>query len=94
MKILERHLQYIEDLVKEEILQIVVANTAVRMKAVEMARMGTKKSGYPELTDCLYHSLAILNDAVFLTNDKKHISKLKSFGHIQELSSYKSQIKD
>ncbi len=94
LKILERHLQYIEDLVKEEILQIVVANTAVRMKAVEMARMGTKKSGYPELTDCLYHSLAILNDAVFLTNDKKHISKLKSFGHIQELSSYKSQIKD
>ncbi|RKX90574.1 MAG: hypothetical protein DRZ90_16230 [Spirochaetes bacterium] len=85
----DSHLRYIEKLVKEEVIQIVVPNSKVRLKAIEMARVGHKKSGYPELTDCLYHSLAILNDAVFITNDKRHISKVKSYGHIQELSCYR-----
>lgn len=83
-----KHLSYLEKLAREEIIKIVVPNTDVRMKAVEMARTGRKKSGYPEFTDCLYHSLAIMNGAIFITNDKKHISKVKSFGHIQELSRY------
>lgn len=85
----DAHLMYIEKLAREEIVKIVVPNTDVRMKAIEMARTGHKKSGYPEFTDCLYHSLAIMNSAIFVTNDKKHIAKLKAFGHIQELSSYK-----
>ncbi len=84
-----KHLRYIEKLAREEIVKVVVPNTDVRMKAIEMARTGHEKSGYPEFTDCLYHSLAIMNDAIFITNDKKHISKVKSFGHIQELSRYK-----
>ena len=29
---------------------------------------------------------AILNGAIFITNDKKHISKVKQFGYIQNLS--------
>ena len=86
----EKHLRYIEKLAKEGIVQIVVPNTDVRMKAIEIARTGHKKSGYPEFTDSLYHSLAILNGAIFITNDKKHVSKVKSFGHIQELSHYES----
>ncbi len=86
----DSHLRYIEKLVKEEVIQIVVPNSKVRLKAIEMARNGHKKSGYPELTDCLYHSLAILNDAVFITNDKRHISKVKSYDHIQELSCYRA----
>lgn len=85
------HLRYIEKLAKEEIIKIVVPNTEVRMKAIEIARVGHKKSGYPELTDSLYHSLAILNNAVFITNDKKYISKVKSIGHVQELSRYSGQ---
>ena len=89
MEEVDRHLRYIEKLAREEIVKIVVPNTDVRMKAIEMARIGHAKSGYPELTDCLYHSLAILNNAIFITNDKKHISKVRSFGHIQELSRYR-----
>jgi len=88
INIVDRHLRYIEKLAKEEIVKIVVPNTDVRMKAVEIATAGNKKSGYPEFTDSLYHSLAIMNKAVFITNDKKYISKVKSFGHIQELSRY------
>lgn len=88
----EQHLKYIEKLAKQDILQIVVPNIDVRMKAIEIARTGNKKSGYPELTDCLYHALAITSGAVFLTNDKKHISKVKRFSHIQELSDYKMKV--
>lgn len=84
-----RHLQYIEKLVKQEVLHIIVPNIGVRMKAIEIARIGNLKSGYPELTDALYHALAILNDAVFITNDTKYISKVKKIGHIQELSRYR-----
>ena len=84
----ELHLQYIEKIAKSEVLNIIVPNTKVRMKAVELARTGNKKSGFPELTDCLYHALAIMNDAVFITNDKRHIAKVKRFGHIVKLSDY------
>lgn len=87
--VVDSHLRYIERLAKDRVLKIVVPNTNVRMKAIEIARTGHKKSGYPEFTDCLYHSLAILNNAVFITNDKRHISKVKSFGCIKGLSEYK-----
>ncbi len=85
---IERHLRYLETLAKQEVLHIVIPNSAVRMKAIEIARTGNSKSGYPEITDSLYHALAILNDAVFITNDKKHIEKVKAYGHIQQLSQY------
>jgi len=82
----ERHLRYIEELAKQNALHIVVPNWEVRMKAIEIARVGSKKSGFPEFTDSLYHALAILNNAVFVTNDKKHIRKVEKVGHIIELS--------
>lgn len=81
----QKHLKYFEQLAKKGVLNIIVPNCNVRMKAFEIARTGNPKSGYPELTDSLYHALAILNGAVFITNDKKYISKVKQFGHIQEL---------
>jgi len=84
----QTHLRYIEKLANQAVLHIVVPNSEVRMKAIELARTGNQKIGYPELTDCLYHALAILNDAIFITNDQKHICKVKQFGHIQELSRY------
>ncbi|MFO7749980.1 MAG: type II toxin-antitoxin system VapC family toxin [Desulfobacteraceae bacterium] len=86
----ESHLQYIEKISESEVLNIIVPNTKIRMKAVELARTGNRKSGYPELTDCLYHALAIMNGAVFITNDKRHIAKVKRFEHIIKLSDYEN----
>ena len=82
------HLQYLETLATEKILHIVVPDSAVRMQAIAIARTGHAKSGYPELTDSLYHALAIMHDAVFVTNDRRHIAKVKGFGHIMTLSGY------
>jgi hypothetical protein len=55
---------------------IAVPSLAIRIKAIEIVRTGNSKSGYPELSDSLYHALAIVNDAIFVTNDSKHVAKL------------------
>jgi predicted nucleic acid-binding protein len=83
-----QHLLYLEQLVKEKALLIVVPSLAIRMKAIEIARTGNPKSGYPELSDSLYHALAIVNDAIFVTNDSKHVAKVNGLGHVEKLADY------
>lgn len=85
-EIIKKHLSYIDHLAKENVIKIVVPNCKVRMKAIEIARTGNKKSGFPELSDSLYHALAILNGATFITNDLKHYRKVEQFGNIEKLS--------
>ena len=85
---IQQHLLYIEQLVREKALLIVVPNLAIRMKAIEIARTGNPKSGYPELSDSLYHALALANDAIFVTNDSRHVSKVNRFGHVEKLADY------
>ncbi len=84
----QQHLLYLEQLVNEKALLIVVPSLAIRMKAIEIARTGNPKSGYPELSDSLYHALAIVNDAIFVTNDSKHVAKVNRFGHVEKLADY------
>ncbi|TFG47146.1 MAG: PIN domain-containing protein [Candidatus Brocadiia bacterium] len=84
----QQHLLYLEQLVNKKVLLIVVPSLAIRMKAIEIARTGNPKSGYPELSDSLYHALAILNDAIFVTNDSKHVAKVSRFGHVEKLADY------
>jgi predicted nucleic acid-binding protein len=86
--VIQRHLNYLERLSLHGVLHIVVPNTETRMKAIEIARTGHEKSGYPELADGLYHAVAILNGGIFLTNDGRHYSKVKNIGHIERLSEY------
>ncbi len=80
------HLRYLEKLIYEGVLKVVVPTTKVRVQAIRMARQGHRKGGFPEFTDCLYHSLALFNDATFITNDRTHMAKVKSFGNIKLLS--------
>jgi predicted nucleic acid-binding protein len=85
------HIQYLETLATEKVLHIVVPDSAVRMQAIAIARTGHAKSGYPELSDSLYHALAIMHDAVFVTNDRRHIAKAEIFGHIMPLAQYNTE---
>ncbi len=88
IKEVRQHLQYLEQLSRQEILHIVVPNTDIRMKAINIARSGHSKSGFPELSDSLYHALAITNNATFITNDERHFAKTEIFGHIIKLMDY------
>lgn len=80
------HLRFLEKLVLEGWLKVIIPTSRVRIHAIKMARQGHRKSGYPEFTDCLYHSLALLNNAVFITNDKRHFAKVRDAGNISLLS--------
>jgi len=84
----QKHLLYLEQLINEKVLLVVVPSFAIRMKAIEIARTGNPKNGYPELSDSLYHALAIVNDAIFVTNDFKHVAKVNRFGHVEKLADY------
>ncbi len=86
-----QHLFYLEQLVSKKVLLIAVPSVAIRMKAIEIARTGNPKSGYPELSDALYHALAIINDGIFVTNDSKYIVKVKKFGCVAKLADYQNQ---
>jgi predicted nucleic acid-binding protein len=90
---IRQHLLYLEQLVNEKVLLIVVPSLAIRMKAIEIARTGNPKSGYPEFSDSLYHALAIVNDAIFVTNDSKHVAKVNKFGHVEKLADYQKVFK-
>jgi predicted nucleic acid-binding protein len=89
----QQHLLYFEQLVNEKALLIVVPSLDIRMKAIEIARTGNPKSGYPEFSDSLYHALAIVNDAIFVTNDSKHVAKVNKFGHVEKLADYQKVFK-
>jgi predicted nucleic acid-binding protein len=83
-----QHLHYLDQLVKQQALLVVVPSLEIRMKAIEIARTGNPKSGYPELSDSLYHALAIVNDGIFVTNDSRYVYKVKRFGHVEKLIDY------
>ena len=87
-KKVRQHLLYLEKLVTEKALLIVVPEIRTRMKAIEIARTGDPKSGCPELSDSLYHAVAIVTDAIFITNDSKHVAKVDRFGHVEKLADY------
>jgi predicted nucleic acid-binding protein len=84
----QQHLFYLEQLVGKKVLLIVVPSVAIRMKAIEIVRTGNPKSGYPELSDALYHALAIVNDGIFVTNDSKYVAEVKRFGSVAKLADY------
>ncbi len=84
-KIIAAHFNYIDKLILNGIIKVVIPSTKVRLEAIKMARIGNKKSGYPEYSNSLYHTLAILNNATFITNDKKHFAKVKNLGAIKLL---------
>lgn len=44
--------------------------------------------------DSVYHAMAIINDGVFITSDKRHYEKTKSFGHITLLKDWESALED
>lgn len=54
-------------------------------KSEEIISSGNNKSGYPSIYDAIYHSLAILNNCDFITDDRKYYEKVRRLGNIKLL---------
>ncbi len=73
-------------------LEILEIDKKTIKKANEICNQGHKKSGFPSFYDASYHALAITNECPFITADKRHIAKSKSFGHVTLLSDWRKLI--
>jgi len=54
-------------------------------KTIALTKEGHKKSGYPTFSDSLYHAIAVQEEALFITADRRHYEKTKHLGSIQLL---------
>lgn len=68
------------------LLEMRAVSDAERKKAVEIIAQGHEKSGYPSIYDALFHAMALCNQAVFVTADKRHFTKTQQLGSICLLS--------
>lgn len=80
------------DAFEESYLTFKKPSRAEWKKALEIADSGHAKSGFPSIYDSIYHALAIENDGVFITADRKHYEKSESFGHIAMLADWQLAI--
>ena len=62
-------------------------------QAEAICQHGHPKSGYPTMYDSIYHAMAIVEDGLFITADKRHYEKAKTFGHIALLSNWQAALK-
>jgi predicted nucleic acid-binding protein len=71
-------------------MRLVEPSLAVIKRAHGIATSGNAKAGHPALEDSLFHALALELGGIFVTADKKHVSKTKSFGGVQLLADWKT----
>jgi len=70
-------------------LNIVELDEKTILKTIDICAHGHKKSGFPSFYDASYHALAISNECQFITADKKHIAKAKTFGNVTLLQDWR-----
>ncbi len=61
-------------------------NEQEQQMALKIISQGHPKSGCPSIYDSVFHAMAICNDAVFITADKRHYEKTKQLGAIKLLN--------
>jgi predicted nucleic acid-binding protein len=62
------------------------------LNSEHICQNGHEKSGYPTMYDSIYHAMAILNEGIFITSDKRHYEKAKTFGYISLLKDWESAL--
>ena len=70
-------------------MRLLEPDLATILTAQRMATDGSPKAGYPSLQDSIYHAMAIELGAVFVTADKRHVSKTAHYGHVAMLTEQK-----
>jgi len=64
------------------LVELTSPDHSVWQEAEKICQYGHIKSGFPTMYDSIYHAMAIINKGVFVTADRRHFEKAKSFGHI------------
>ena len=54
-------------------------------QTLKITQQGHPKSGYPSFSDSLYQAIAIRENALLITADKRHYNKTKHLGNIELL---------
>ena len=67
-------------------IQLLELDQTIIEKTLAMTEQGHPKSGFPTFSDSLYHAMAIQEDALFITADRRHYEKTKHLGNIELLS--------
>ena len=73
--------------------RLVEPSLAVLETAEKIATSGNKKAGFPTLYDSIYHALAIVGGGSFITADKRHYAKARSFKNIYLLENWEEPFK-
>ena len=68
------------------LLEMRPSSDAERKKALQIIMQGHEKSGYPSIYDALFHAMALCNNAIFVTADKRHFAKTQQLGSVCLLS--------
>ena len=68
-------LNIIEQQMKDNVLTIFSESSDILKKAREIASIETKGQGHISSYDATFHALALLEDAIFITADRKHYQK-------------------
>lgn len=71
------------------LMQMRAINEQEQEMALQIIGQGHSKSGYPSIYDAVFHAMAICNDAIFITADKRHYDKTKQLGSIALLNGVK-----
>lgn len=69
------------------LMQMRAVTSDERKKALQIIAGGHDKSGYPSIYDAIFHAMALCNQAVLVTADKRHYAKTQSLGSICLLGS-------
>jgi predicted nucleic acid-binding protein len=66
-------------------IRFVEIDNALIQQTLNITQQGHKKSGYPTFSDSMYQAIAMREDALFITADKRHYEKTKSLGNVELL---------
>ncbi|MBE0435995.1 MAG: type II toxin-antitoxin system VapC family toxin [Methylomicrobium sp.] len=71
------------------LMQMRAVTNDERKQALQIIGSGHDKSGYPSIYDAIFHAMALCNNGVLVTADKRHYAKTQALGNICLLSELK-----
>lgn len=64
------------------LMQMRTFNEEEKKVALQIISQGHPNCGYPSIYDAIFHAMAICNNAIFITADRRHYEKTKQLGSI------------